>query len=78
MQFTRFSAYRLNIYVRRDNHLKHGPGVGGGGGGKMLFECIGICVLRPAQECQIRGSLLYLLIVIHVKVLIKVSHSILE
>ena len=29
----------------------------------MQFECIGICVLSPAREYEVRGSLVYLLIV---------------
>ena len=29
----------------------------------MLFGCMGICVLSPAHECEMRGSLVYLLIV---------------
>ena len=40
----------------------------GGGGGKfvgqaMLFGCMGICVLSPARECEVRGSYVQLLIV---------------
>ena len=29
----------------------------------MLFECIGICVLSPAHESEMRGYLVYVLIV---------------
>ena len=29
----------------------------------MLFDCIGICVLNPAHESEMRGYLVYLLIV---------------
>ena len=29
----------------------------------MLFKCKGICVLSPAHKCEMRGSLIYLLIV---------------
>ena len=29
----------------------------------MLFECMGICVLSPAHESEMRGYHLYLLIV---------------
>ena len=32
-------------------------------GEPMLFECMGICVLSPAHECEMRGSLVYLLVV---------------
>ena len=29
----------------------------------MLFECMGICVLSPAHESEMRGYLAYVLIV---------------
>ena len=29
----------------------------------MLFECMGICVLSPAHESEMRGYLVYVLIV---------------
>ena len=32
-------------------------------GQPMLFECMGICVLSPAHESEMRGYLFYLLIV---------------
>ena len=32
-------------------------------GQPMPFQCTGICVLRPTHECEMRGSLVYLLIV---------------
>ena len=32
-------------------------------GQPMLFECMGICVLSPAHECEMRASLVYLLFV---------------
>ena len=32
-------------------------------GGPMPFECMGICVLSPAHESEIRGYLVYVLIV---------------
>ena len=31
-------------------------------GHPMLFECMGICVLSPAHESEMRGYLVYLLI----------------
>ena len=51
------------MHARCDNHCK--PGADGGTilGQPMLFECVGICVLIPAHECEMRGSLVYLLIV---------------
>ena len=32
-------------------------------GQPMLFECMGICVLSPAYESELRGYLVYVLIV---------------
>ena len=32
-------------------------------GQPMLFVCMGICVLSPAHECEMRGYLAYVLIV---------------
>ena len=32
-------------------------------GQPMLFECMGICVLGPAHESEMRGYLVYVLIV---------------
>ena len=32
-------------------------------GQPRLFECLGICVLSPAHESEMRGYLVYLLIV---------------
>ena len=32
-------------------------------GQPMLFECMDVCVLIPAHECEMRGSFAYLLIV---------------
>ena len=32
-------------------------------GQPMLFECMGICVLSLAHECEMRDSLVYLLFV---------------
>ena len=43
-------------------------------GQPMLFECMGICVLSPAHESEMRGYLVYVLTVI----LSKFSHSILD
>ena len=40
-------------------------GVYGGAilGQPMLFECMGVCVLSPAHESEVRNCLVYLLIV---------------
>ena len=32
-------------------------------GQPMLFECMGICILSPAHESEMRGYLVYVLIV---------------
>ena len=47
-------------------------------GQPMPFECMGICVLSPAHEYEMRGSLVYLLIVKYLSMLFKISHSILD
>ena len=47
-------------------------------GQPMLFECMAICVLSPAHECEMRGYLVYLLIVKKLLILFKFSHSILD
>ena len=46
-----------------NNQYKTGADGGNILGQPMLFECIDICVLSPAHECEMRGSLAYLLIV---------------
>ena len=38
-------------------------------GEPMLFECMGICVLSPAHRSEMRGSLVYLLIVKYLLIL---------
>ena len=45
---------------------------------QMLFECMGICVLSPASECEMKGSLVYLLIAQYSLILFKSSHRILD
>ena len=47
-------------------------------GQPMLFECVGICVLSPAHEREMRGYLVYLLIVKYLSILFKYNHSILD
>ena len=50
-------------------------------GQPMLFVCIGICVLSPAHESEMRGYLVYVLIVkkkLISLILYKFSHSILD
>ena len=43
----------------------------------MPFEWMGLCLLSSAHECEMRGSLVYLLIVKYLSSLYKFSHSIL-
>ena len=47
-------------------------------GQPMLFECMGICVLSPVHESEMRGYLVHLLIVQYLLILFKFSHSILD
>ena len=42
----------------------------------MLSACMGICVLSPAHETEMRGSFVYLLIVKYLLILSKFSHKI--
>ena len=51
------------MHVRCDNQYKTGAVGGNILGQPMLFECMGICVLSPADESEMRGYLVYLLIV---------------
>ena len=45
-------------------------------GQPRLFECMGIFVLSPAHESEMRGDLVYVLIVKYELILLKFSHSI--
>ena len=47
-------------------------------GQPMLFECIGIYVLSPAHESEMRGYLVDVLIVKYLVILFQVSHSMLD
>ena len=51
------------MYVRYDNQYKTGADGGNIFGQPMLFECMGIYVLSPAHESEMRGYLVYVLIV---------------
>ena len=53
------------MYVRCDNQYKTGADGGNILGQPMLFVCMGICVLSPANESEMRGYLVYALIVKH-------------
>ena len=61
--FSLVFAFRLEMHVRYDNQYKTGTDRGNVLGQPMLFQCMGICVLSPAHESEMRGYLVYLLIV---------------
>ena len=56
-------AFRLEMHVRCDNQYKSGADRGNILRKLLLFECMGICVLSPAHEREMRGYLVYVLIV---------------
>ena len=51
------------MHVRCDNQYKTAADRGDILGQPMLFECMGICVLSPAHDSEMRGYLVYVLIV---------------
>ena len=55
----------LEMHVRCDNQYKTGADKENILGQPMLFECVGICVLSPAHESEMRGYIVYVLIVIN-------------
>ena len=63
--FHSFFTFRLEMHVRCDNQYKIGADRENILGQPMLFECMGICVLSPAHESEMRGYLVYVLIVKH-------------
>ena len=66
------------MHVRCDNQCKTGADGGNILGQPRLFEYIGICILSPAHENEMRGYLAYLLIVKYLFILFKFSHSIVD
>ena len=54
-------AFRLEMHVRCDNQYGTGADRRNILGQPMLFECMGICVLSPAHESEMRGYLVYVL-----------------
>ena len=76
--FRSFFSFRLQMHVRCDHHCKTEADGGTILGQSMLFECMGICVLSPAHEREMRGYLVYLLIVKYLSILFKYNHSILD
>ena len=61
--FRSFFAFRLEMHVRCDNQYKTGADRETILGQPVLFECMGICILSPAHESEMRGYLVYVLIV---------------
>ena len=53
------------MHVKCDNQHKTGADGENIFGQPVLFECMGICVLSPTHESEMRGYLVYLLIVKH-------------
>ena len=85
--FRSFFAFMLEMHVRCDNQYKTEADRDNILGQPMLFVCMGICVLSPAHETEMRGYLVYVLIVKKKKIsckknislsLFKFSHSILD
>ena len=58
-----FFAFRIEMHVRCDNQYKTGADRRNILGQPVLFECMGICFLSPAHESEMRGYLVYALIV---------------
>ena len=68
------------MHFRCDNQYKTGADGENILGQPRLFECMGICFLSPAHESEMRGYLVYVLIVKNLisLILFKFSHSILD
>ena len=61
--FRSIFAFRLEMHVRCDNQYKTGADRENTFGQPMLFEWMGICVLSPAHESDIRVYLVYVMMV---------------
>ena len=61
--FRSFLDFRLEMHIRCDNQYKTGADGENILRQPMLFEYMGIYVLSPAHESEMRGYLVYLLIV---------------
>ena len=68
------------MHVRCDNLCKTGADREAILEQPVLFECMGICVLSPAHESEMRSYIVYVLIVKKriTLILFKFSHSILD
>ena len=61
--FRSFFAFRLEMHIRCDNQYKTGADRENILGQPVQFVCTGFCVLSPAHESEMRGYLVYVLIV---------------
>ena len=61
--FRSFFVFRFEMHVRCDNQYKTGADRGNILGQPLLFVCMGICVLSPGHESEMRGYRVYVLIV---------------
>ena len=66
------------MHVRCDNQYKTEADRENIFGQPMLFVCMGICVLSPTHESEMKGYLVYVLIVKNLLNLFKFSHRILN
>ena len=71
--FRPFFAFRLKMHVRYRISTKLEQRGETTFWQPVLFECMGICALNPAHECEMRGSLVYLLSVKYLLILFKFS-----
>ena len=60
--------------------IQYKTGVDGGSilGQPIFLECMGVCILSLVHEYEMKGSLVYLLIVKFLLILLKFSHSVLN
>ena len=63
----------LEMHVRCVNQYKTGADRENTLGQPMLFKCMGICVLSPAHDSEMRGYLVYVLIVKYLMILYRFS-----
>ena len=79
--FRSFFAFMLEMHVRCDNQYKTGADRENILGQPVLFVCMGICVLSPAHESEMRVYLVYVCADCKIPIppiLFKFSHSILD
>ena len=66
------------MHVRCDNQYKTEADGGNISGQPMLFVCMGICILGPVHESEMRGYFVYVLIVKYLLILFKFRHGMLD